>query len=893
MRYQFLYTSGLPVEIRRGGSSAIRMEYDKGGNLSALFDGKARPQRFEYDEANRLKAFSDRLGGVTRYKYHRDGPLSTITTPKGSVWRSTYEKTSQLSSISYPDGTVEQYSPAHSPTRVVRRNGESVSLAHDRASNLTQAEYPGGLTVKLSYNSFGHLLTSDNGTHRTRIEYTDFHYRSSEEMDGRRIELQFDDAQLLTRLTNHRGEGVGFSYGADQRVNRIQDWNGRDYHLSYDAGGRLTGITFPNGARMSQSFAPLGTLQSQSFTGPGRAEFARSYEYDANDVLVQVADSQNGAKRHTTDAEDRLIAVSSPLLQREYAYDAHGNLVSAGPRHYTYDSLDQISGSTEGAFVYDALGNLVESGADGRKVRFSYNGQNQLTRAALPDGRIAEYEYDALGRRVVKRFGPVTTTYTWWGEQLIAEDSDGVTPERVDYLFLPGTYRLLAMRVNGATYYVHTDHLECPIRVVDDSGHVRWAAEPHGYEYPILVNEIRQPFRFPGQYCDEETGLHYNRHRYFDPRSGRYLSPDPLFFRDRTNLYLYAAGNPTLFCDPTGLFLPLLIIGGALLIGAALGAGHSIASDLSQGKSPNWGNAAVAAGKGVLVAAGGLVAAAIAVATLPVTAPAAAVVAIGAVGAFATGAVMAGVSAPEGQKAQACAESLPFVRQFTHDYENDPRLNYPTAQRVIDASFDLLSLGLMAKGFRSGQGATVADVRASLTRPPVAPKTLERLGPASKANTNRSSEHPYANPPEMIEVKPGEKLDLSQLDPDRVYVWAMGDDGTMRLAPTDQPAFLESKQGPQPQTEVKHGDLFPGEDGKSRGAASAGGEMRVVRDGDGNPSGVWEMNNDSSYTFNRADGATTTGDNLQAASDVLGEGGTDTGKILVNNTHGSDAPTGE
>ena len=293
-------------------------------------------------------------------------------------------------------------------------------------------------------------------------------------------------------------------------------------------------------------------------------------------------------------------------------------------------------------------------------------------------------------------------------------------------MFLPGTSRLLAIRVNGTTYSVQTDHLECPIRLLDQAGQVVWAAEPHGYEYAVLVNHVRQPFRFPGQYFDEETELHYNRHRYYDPKSGRYLSPDPLFFQDRTNLYLYAGDNPALFCDPSGLFLPLLIIGGALLIGAALGAGHSIASDLSQTKDVNWGNAAKAAGRGMLVAGGGVLAAGVAVATLPVTAPAAAVLAIGAVGALATGAIIAGVEAPEGQKAVACVEAIPFVRQFTHDYENDPNLKYPAAQRVIDGSFDLLTIGLMARGGRAARGRTVGDIRTTLKTPKLAEESQPR-----------------------------------------------------------------------------------------------------------------------------------------------------------------------
>lgn len=758
-RYDFLYEFGLPIEIRRSEANPIRMEYDGNGNLTALIDGKGRSQRFEYDEGDRLTNFSDRLGGVTHYDYQRDGLLNTVTTPTGSVWRSTYDVRSQRSNIFYPNGSLEQYEPSAAPTRFWRRDRESVRLAYDDKLNLTQAEYPGGLTVRLSYNEFGHLTAAENGSHDVHIEYDTLGYRSAEEVNGRRIHIQYGKDQLLALVENHRGERITFGYGADQRINRILDWDGKEYRIAFDASGRLIGVGFPNGTRLHQSFVPIGTLQSQRFTRPGQGDMTRDYEYDANDVLVQVVDSDHGLKRHITDAEDRLIGVSSRHLGRDYEYDAHGNLLSVGAKRFTYDTLDQISSCTTGRYLYDRLGNLIESNEAGRTFRYFYNGQNQLVRAELPDGHVAEYEYDALGRRIIKRVAGVKTTFTWWGDQLLAEDTDGPTPEHIDYLFLPGTSRLLAMRVNGATYYVQTDHLECPIRLVDKAGQVRWAAEPHGYEYLLLINKLRQPFRFPGQYFDEETGLHYNRHRYYDPRTGRYLSPDPLFFKERTNLYLYAGDNPALFCDPSGLFLPLLIIGGALLIGAALGAGHSIASDLSQGRSPNWGNAAVAAGKGVLVVAGGLAAAAVAVATLPVSAPAAAVVAIGAVGALATGAIIAGVEAPEGQTAVACAETIPFVRQFTHDYENDPSLNNPTAQRVVDGSFDLLTLGLMARGARAARGKTVGDLRAALRTPTPPPRTgpFEGIGRTAEANAEA---HRVAAAIDEINKEPGRTAPL-------------------------------------------------------------------------------------------------------------------------------------
>lgn len=60
------------------------------------------------------------------------------------------------------------------------------------------------------------------------------------------------------------------------------------------------------------------------------------------------------------------------------------------------------------------------------------------------------------------------------------------------------------------------------------------------------------PFRFPGQYEDPETGLHYNHHRYYDPVTGRYLSPDPLGLAPAPNPHAYVP-NPTLLTDPLGL----------------------------------------------------------------------------------------------------------------------------------------------------------------------------------------------------------------------------------------------------------------------------------------------------------------------------------------------------
>ncbi len=109
-------------------------------------------------------------------------------------------------------------------------------------------------------------------------------------------------------------------------------------------------------------------------------------------------------------------------------------------------------------------------------------------------------------------------------------------------------------------YYFHNDHLGTPQKITDQSGAVVWSAnyKPFG-QADITIDTITNPFRFPGQYFDPETGLHYNYFRYYDPGTGRYLTSDPIGIvpygsqGDLTHIFNYARGNPIRYLDPDGL----------------------------------------------------------------------------------------------------------------------------------------------------------------------------------------------------------------------------------------------------------------------------------------------------------------------------------------------------
>jgi len=124
-----------------------------------------------------------------------------------------------------------------------------------------------------------------------------------------------------------------------------------------------------------------------------------------------------------------------------------------------------------------------------------------------------------------------------------------------------GVLCVTAAGAREQVYYFHNDHLGTPQAMSDAAGRKVWEAEyePFGKatvnEDPdgdgqIVINNLR----FPGQYYDAETGLHYNYHRDYDPATGRYLQPDPIGLLGGLNQYSYVRNNPVNFIDPSGLY---------------------------------------------------------------------------------------------------------------------------------------------------------------------------------------------------------------------------------------------------------------------------------------------------------------------------------------------------
>ncbi len=221
------------------------------------------------------------------------------------------------------------------------------------------------------------------------------------------------------------------------------------------------------------------------------------------------------------------------------------------------NQLDTLGG---GSIGHDLAGNRT-SDQNGNRT-FEYNNAGRLFRVYEGTTLIATYTYNYQGQRTRKVTQNSTTVYHYdQNGSLISETDESGAPIR-DIVYR-NTVPVAQIDTNLTTEtitYLHSDHLGTPRRGTDENGIVVWhwdsdafgtaAAndDPDGDGVNTVVN-----LRFPGQYYDQETGLHYNYFRYYYPATGRYITSDPIGLDGGLNTYSYALNNPTLNFDPKRL----------------------------------------------------------------------------------------------------------------------------------------------------------------------------------------------------------------------------------------------------------------------------------------------------------------------------------------------------
>ncbi|WP_223527521.1 RHS repeat-associated core domain-containing protein [Pseudomonas sp. BF-B-26] len=572
--------------------AVTQYQWDAVGRLIQTTLPTGASRAFSYNAYGKITAERDELGRVTRYEYVDDLHLvSRRLNPDGTQLQYRYDN-AQLLLTEIENESGEKYRLDYTPNGLIRQetgfDGQRTAYAYDlngqllektefgedgsqlitayerdSAGRLRVKTLPDGIKVEYHYDSLGRLVSVDDGHDHP-------------------LEFEYDQQDRL--ITEHQGWGtLRYGYDACGQLNRLRlpDGSKLDYH--HAKGGALTAIDL-NGARLTShtffagrelnrqqglllsdyQYDEQGRLKAHAVSQHLQPLYRRDYAYSANGNLDSLADTRHGQRHYQYDPLNRLIRVRHTRDQQpeSFAHDPAGNLLMQDRPGAATVKGNRLLMQGDRHYDYDAFGNLIrERRGTGQKLvtEYRYDCQHRLIGVTTPDGHSASYRYDAFGRRISKTVDGKTTEFFWQGDHLIAESS---REHYRSYVYEPGTFRPLAM-LDGkgprkaCPFYYQLDHLGTPQELTDFGGEIVWSAKYNAYGKVTRLafgggEQLQQPLRFQGQYFDAESGLHYNRHRYYNPDVGRYLTPDPIKLAGGLNQYQYTP-NPTGWVDPLGL----------------------------------------------------------------------------------------------------------------------------------------------------------------------------------------------------------------------------------------------------------------------------------------------------------------------------------------------------
>ncbi len=586
--------SGLPIARIDPENRATRFQRDLLGHITAAIDAQGKVSRYIYNDAFFLVQSVSAAGRSRHFVWDGEGNLLEYTDAAGHQTRFDYAGVNNIIRRFNADGTTVAYAydAQENLTGVTNEKGQTYQLAYDHAGRVVEQTDYHGQTTCYAYDGAGQLIRSVDPLNRTvhcdydaggrpqtqtfgNEKWAGFHWDAGGNLIGFQspgvivariydaanrliaektgdfvVEYQYDRMGRRTRRTTRHGNTIRYAYDKTGAVSSIGINDLAPVTIRRDRMGRIVHERFSREMERAFAYDEAGLLVRQRISDR-TGQIERTYDYDASGNLLAKTDSLKGGWRLGYDPMGRIIEARDPEGRiRRFGYDPAGDLLDhlplagRGPRSARYNQTE---------YRFDAAGNLVERQNDDGLARLSWDGQNRLITARMPDDCRIDMTCDALGRRHLKAVNGDRTFFHWDGDALLSEQFEN-GPAR-EYVHYPGTFEPLAViDGDGSVYYYHNDLNGLPLELTKPDGETVWSAtyDALGREDRILVETVAQPLRMQGQYWDPETALCYSRHRYFDPRICSYISPNPLGLAAGENVYAYAP-NVWGWADPLGL----------------------------------------------------------------------------------------------------------------------------------------------------------------------------------------------------------------------------------------------------------------------------------------------------------------------------------------------------
>ncbi|MGV9617340.1 RHS repeat-associated core domain-containing protein [Streptomyces tendae] len=561
-----------------------------------------------YDGEGNCLSHTDANGGNTHYEYTHFDLMTARTGPDGVRYEFAHDASLRLTKVTAPLGLTWEYhyDPAGRMVAETDFDGRRTTYRRDAAGRLIQRTNPVGQSVSYEYDHRGRLIRKNSDGAVTTYAYDQVGRRTGvtgpdcllhwqrdalgrpivESVDGRVLSCTYDVAGRRTKRTTPRGIESSYTYDVTGRTTSLTT-AGHSLAFSYDAAGREGSRLVEDSLALVQQWDVAGRVTDQFLTAAHGVVQHRSYSYRRDDFLVGMVDPSLGHVELDLDAVGRVSEIRAGDWVENYAYDSVGNQTRAvWPEQQPGGETrgDRTRGGNRliraGAvrYEYDAAGRVVTRRRTrlSRKPdtwRYEWDAEDRLVAVTTPDGTVWRYRYDPFGRRIAKHRmaadGVAITEevlFTWDGATLAEQTTTGPNlPHPVTLTWnheglspVAQTECLLDQatqeEIDSRFFAIVTDLVGTPTELVDETGEIAWRARRTlwGVTTWKTSSTAFTPLRFAGQYHDPESGLHYNYHRYYDPETARFASPDPLGLCPAPNPYGYV-NNPFRQIDPFGL----------------------------------------------------------------------------------------------------------------------------------------------------------------------------------------------------------------------------------------------------------------------------------------------------------------------------------------------------
>jgi RHS repeat-associated protein len=571
-------------------------QYDKFDRLErrvlpAPVQGAPHPTiQFGYDQRDQLVKVADPRSNTTRYSIDGHGNHLTQTSPDTGLTRNTFDSAGNVLSTTDARGytTAFEYDQLMRVVRVKHPSGPATSFEYDTGSpgaigRIAKMIDASGTTL-YEYDESGRLVSkvqAISGPKKTNSYRLSYRYGSDGGASGKITEVIYPSGNKVTSSYDSSGRissmsVVPFASGAEiallssvkyEPFGPPSSWvwgrNGPPYTRGYDLAGRL--VSYPlghlefGGVTRTLEYDEAGRIKATKHRGEGSAPLLataldHSYTYDSLNRIqsFQSLDSQQrfrydensnrifsqfGANVYTNKFDpdsNKFIASNGPFPPKNNRYDATGNLLADGARSYAYNDRGRLvevrSGSTLVSYTYNGLGQRVQKSGD---------------ISIIPTG-VSQFFYDESGRML----GEYDANRTFVEETVFLGDLPVAVLKNSN----------VPVRNSISVYELFADHIRTPRVITDPNNNIVWRwdlADPFGLTPPLESIVAGRRFvynrRFPGQYFDAESSLHYNYYRDYDPQSGRYIQSDPIGLTGGINTYGYVEQDPVSKFDATGL----------------------------------------------------------------------------------------------------------------------------------------------------------------------------------------------------------------------------------------------------------------------------------------------------------------------------------------------------